>query len=257
MNNRETAACEDLFEYLSGEGTDMQRKRVERHLATCISCIEEAAIWHEVWDRLAEDVEMVDLPADLKDQVLRPLFELENKVQQPIKKERKFRVNRYSRWAIGTAILLTVFLFGWFFRDLQAVTSEKEAAVQTPASIETLFRLSAERANGKFDGNPRAYGVACLVKSNCKEQLVVYVFGTPQTRDGETYQVWLLKNGQRTNAGTFTVGTSGIGIMTLPLTKGIPEIDAVGVTLEPDSHSSSPRGPKMFGSSKPAESGNV
>ncbi|MCD9020966.1 anti-sigma factor [Cohnella silvisoli] len=255
MNNRETSTCEVLFEYLSGEGSDMQRKRVERHLATCSSCKEDAALWGEVWDRLADDVELIEPPADLKEYVLGPLMESTNDKQ--IKKTSTLRNRIYLRWAIGTAIVLAAFLSGWLFRDAQSGISGQETSVQTPANIETLFRLSAVRESGKFDDSTHAYGVACLVRSDNKEQFVVYVFGSPQTRGGEAYQVWLLKDGKRTSAGTFTVGASGIGIMTLPLTEGISDIDAVGVTLEPDSHSSSPRGPKMFGSSQPATSGDA
>nr|AIA10687.1 anti-sigma-K factor rskA [uncultured bacterium] len=261
MNDRESTPCGGLIEYLTGEGTDMQRKRFEKHMATCSSCQEEAILWHQVWDRLADDTEMLDLPADLKDEVMGPLFAKEN--QSPISSPR-LPINkstfRFAKWGIGIAILLSVFLSGWLLRGWQVQwqeTAANEVSGQTPASIETLFHLSAIRSNGKFDDSPRAYGVACLVRSSDKEQLVVYVFGSPQTKNGEAYQVWLLKDGQRTSAGTFTVGSSGIGIMTLPLSKGIPEMDAIGVTLEPDSRSESPRGPKMFGSSPQDSTGDA
>lgn len=257
MSNQEKSACEGISEYLSGEGSDMQRKRFERHLATCSDCMEEASLWREVWERLAEDVELIEPPADLKEFVLRPLLDNEKAVERSIKKAPRFHTKRIIAGAIGIALFAGVFLSGWLLRDMQYRSADKAASVQSPASIETLFRLSANRAGGKFDGNPQAYGVACLVKSDSKEQLVVYVFGTPRTKDSEAYQVWLLKNGQRTSAGTFTVGASGIGIMTLPLTNGIPDMDAVGVTLEPDSHSTSPRGPKMFGSTQQYSSNNA
>jgi hypothetical protein len=257
MSNRETSACEGIFEYLSGEGSDMQRKWFERHLATCSACKEEASVWREVWEHLAEDVELLEPPADLKEFVLGPLFDNEKANEKPIKKTSRFRTKRFFAGAIGIALLAGVFLSGWLLRDMQYRSADKVASVQSPASIETLFRLSANRAGGKFVDNPQAYGVACLVKSDSKEQLVVYVFGSPRTKNSEAYQVWLLKDGERSSAGTFTVGASGIGIMTMPLTEGIPDFDAVGVTLEPDSHSSSPRGPKMFGSSQQYSSGNA
>jgi hypothetical protein len=251
MNNRETSNCDSLYEYLTGEGTDMQRKRFERHLETCSACKEEAAIWKEVWDHLADDVELIEPPADLKDAVLLPLFEKEDSFSQPRIKVRSSMYKSYLKIGAGAALLAAVFLAGWLLRDGQLQFDNKqEASVQLPANIETLFHLTAQRENGKFEDSPRAYGVACLVRSDGAEQLVVYVFGSPQTQDREAYQVWLLNNGERTSAGTFTVGSSGIGIMTLPLRDGIPTIDSVGVTLEPDSHSSAPRGPKMFGSSE-------
>jgi hypothetical protein len=160
----------------------------------------------------------------------------------------KNRARAPLRWAVGAAVMLIAFTAGWFSREMVPRHSVEETSVQTPTSIETLFHLSADRSNGKFADSPRAYGVACLVRSDEEERFVVYIFGSPPTRNDEAYQVWLWQDGQRTNAGTFTVGKSGIGIMTLPLTEGISEIEEVGVTLEPNNHSVEPRGPKMFGS---------
>jgi hypothetical protein len=251
MNNRKISTCEGLYEYLTGEGTDMHRKRFEKHLGTCTACKEEAVIWKEIWNHLADDVELIEPPEDLKDAVLLSLFEKENSIPELIRKVRPSFKKIYLKIGAGAALLIAVFLSGWLLKDGQLQFGNKqEASVQIPANIETLFHLTAQRENGKFEDSPRAYGVACLVRSNGAEQLVVYVFGSPQTHDGEAYQVWLLNNGDRTSAGTFTVGSSGIGIMTLTLKEGIPTIDSVGVTLEPDSYSSAPRGPKMFGSSE-------
>lgn len=257
MNDRETSPCEGLIEYLTGEGSDMERKRFEKHLTTCSTCQEEVILWRQVWDNLADDAELVELPADLKDEVMGSIVARES--HTPVSVEKKPRMPRfhYGKWAMGAAVLLLVFLSGWLLGNFQPLSTVKESSAQTPDSIDTLFHLSAVRSNGKFDDSPRAYGVACLVRSKDQEQLVVYVFGTPQTKDGEAYQVWLLKDGQRTSAGTFTVGESGIGIMTLPLREGIPDMDAVGVTLEPDNQSTSPRGPKMFGSLQQDTAGNA
>ncbi len=257
MNNRETSPCEGLIDYLAGESSDMERKRFERHLESCPDCKEEASTWREVWNRLSDDVEMIEPPADLKESVLTLLFDNNGLTPEPFKKTHKSRLKRFLLGGASVAVLVSVFAAGWLLRDAQIQSIKKEASVQAPASIETLFRLSAERGNGKFDDSPNAYGVACLVRSEKEEQLVVYIFGSPQTREGEAYQVWLLNDGVRTSAGTFTVGTSGIGIMTLPMSQEIPVFDSVGVTLEPDSHSDSPRGPKMFGSTKASSSGDA
>jgi hypothetical protein len=257
MNNRETSPCEQLFEYLTGESSDMQRKRFEKHLASCSTCKEEVFAWREVWDRLADDIELIDPPADLKEAVLSPLFDSDDLLKNPIKKIRRPWLKQYLRRGIGVAVLLFVFMAGWMLREFQIQSFNKEASIPLPSNIETLFRLTAEKDNGKFQDSPRAYGVACLVRSEGKEQLVIYVFGSPQTLNDEAYQVWLWNNGQRTSAGTFTVGSSGIGIMTLAVADGKLDFDAVGVTLEPDSHSSTPRGPKMFDSSEKKPAGTA
>ncbi|WP_372637514.1 anti-sigma factor domain-containing protein [Cohnella sp.] len=258
MNDRKMSPCEGLIDYLTGESFGRERKRFEKHMATCSSCQEEAIVWQEVWDRLKEDAEMLELPADLKEEVLGSLFAQEKQPSAPLGKSRSSWFNRrYARGGVAVALLLIVFISGWLIRDWQIQGSDQAASVEEPASIEWLLHLSAEKSNGRFNDSPRAYGIACLVRSPNGEQLVVYVFGSPRTKDDEVYRVWLWKDGQRTSAGAFTVDDSGIGVMTLPLSNGIPDIDSIGVTLEPDSQSASPRGPKMFGSMQPDDSVNA
>lgn len=259
MNNRETTECEGLLEYLTNDGSDLQHRRFEKHLVSCSVCKEEAALWHEVWDRLVDDVELVEPPSDLKNAVIDPLFEQEIAAQKPIiipKADKMHRRKRFFQQAMVIAVILLVFLTGWMARDLQENSNDNMASEQLPSTIETLFHLAADRENGMFNDSPRAYGVACLVNSEDADQLVVYIFGSPPTKKGEAYQVWLLNKGQRTSAGTFTVGDSGIGILTLPVTSELPTIDSIGVTLEQGEISTTPQGPRMFSSEEQKE-GNV
>lgn len=244
MNDRELSPCDGLLEYLTGEGSEIHRKKFERHLESCSSCKEEATTWHEVLGRLEEDVKLVDPPADLKEAVLRPLFQELESEANPI--QYKARPNGVARKFIGVAVLLIVFMAGWLLRDIQIISIQGETASASPSKIEALYHLAADKDSGRFNESPRAYGVACLVRSEGNEQLVVYIFGSPPTQNGEAYQVWLLNKGQRSSAGTFTVGTSGIGIMTLATTDGVPEFESVGVTLEKNEFSSTPKGPRMF-----------
>ncbi|RED60270.1 anti-sigma factor [Cohnella lupini] len=258
MNDRVTSPCDNLIEYLTGESMDVDRKRFEKHLATCATCQEEAVLWRQVWDRLSEDAELLELPADLKEEVLGPILKKDSLTSGPIISARNTRkAGPFAKWAMGAAIVAAVFSSGWLIGNRQSMVPERESSVRLPDNIETVFHLSADRSAGQFANNARAYGVACFVRTGQGEQLVVYVFGTPRTKGEEAYHVWLLKDGQRTSAGTFTVGESGIGIMTLPLGDQELDTDAVGVTLEPDSHSLSPRGPKMFGSDKQESPGQA
>jgi hypothetical protein len=257
MNNHEISQCDELFEYLTEECTDMQRKRFEKHLASCKACMEEATVWRETWNRLGDDTPQLDLPEDLKPVVLGSIFADDQLKKDSTIRSRRSGYRSYLRWAAALSVLILTFLGGWLVRGNVNIEADPVQALAQSDSIEALFRLTADRETGKFDDYPRAYGVACLVRSENTEQLVVYVFGTPQTQGGEAYQVWLLDQGKRTSAGTFTVDKSGIGIMTLPLPDGPPTFQAVGVTLEPDPHSTAPRGPKMFGSEEQAAPKNA
>ena len=70
------------------------------------------------------------------------------------------------------------------------------------------------------------------------------LFGAAETQGDEAYQVWLIKDGQRSSAGTFRVSDTsrGIGLLAMPIQGGKLDFDAIGITLEPDEHGSQPRG---------------
>jgi len=210
-----------------------------------------------MWERQTEDLELIEPPEDLKEEVLGPLLRDSETDTSALIAQRKPKrmLKKVSIYATSAAIIAFVFFAGWF----SAITidggggSAEVSAAQMPATIDTLYRLTAVEESGKFEGRPRAYGVACKVNSGLEEQLVVYVFDSPATQGTEAYQVWLWNKGERRSAGTFKVDSTGIGIMTLPLTDKSDPFDAIGVTLEPDNESTSPSGPKMFGSDQEYE----
>ncbi|MBO9600444.1 MAG: anti-sigma factor [Cohnella sp.] len=251
MNRPDTNPCEGLIDYIAGESSDVERKRFEKHMAACAACREEAGIWRDIWESQADDVDLIEPPTDLKDEVLGPLLRAmgEDTPSSSARRKPKQTLKKISIYATSAALIAFVFFAGWFSAvSLDAGKGSAEvAAAQMPATIDSLYRLTAVEESGKFEGRSRAYGVACKVNSGRQEQLVVYVFDSPETRGTEAYQVWLWHKGERRSAGTFKVDSTGIGMMTLPLADNTDPFDAIGVTLEPDNASTSPRGPKMFG----------
>jgi hypothetical protein len=59
-----------------------------------------------------------------------------------------------------------------------------------------------------------------------------------------------MRDGRRSNAGTFRVDDSGLGVLTVGI-RPDERFDTVGVTLEPDAGGTEPRGRKVV-SSKPS-----
>ncbi|MFD0670228.1 anti-sigma factor domain-containing protein [Cohnella sp. GCM10027633] len=248
-DKEKASPCDGLVDYVVGLGSDVERKRFERHLAACATCREEAASWREVWDRLAHDMDMVEPPADLKDEVLGPLLSSANAPEYRVESRSERNYKKPLMLTVGAAVLALFFAAGWLAADLRAeakpISLSAGGSVE-PTAIETLYRLSAVRESGRFEDRQRAYGVACFVRSASEERFVVYVFDSPATVGSEAYQVWLWHEGKRRSAGTFTVDDSGIGMMTYPLTEGSDPVDAIEVTLEPNPGSTSPRGPELF-----------
>ncbi|WP_027084760.1 anti-sigma factor [Cohnella panacarvi] len=257
MNSPDTNPCEGLIDYIAGCSSDVERKRFEKHMAACAACREEAGIWRDIGESEAGNMDLIEPPADLKDEVLGSLLrDMETDTSSLIgSRKPKQMLKKISIYATSAALIAFVFFAGWFSAiSLDAENRSAEvSAAPMPATIDTLYRLTAVEESGKFEGRSRAYGVACKVNSGRQEQLVVYVFDSPETQGTEAYQVWLWNKGERRSAGTFKVDSTGIGIMTLSLADTSDPFDAIGVTLEPDNASTSPRGPKMFGSDQADE----
>lgn len=251
MENRDMTACSRIVDYLTEEMSDVERKRFERHLDACAACREDAAEWSVIWGRLSEEAPETEVPPDLKNEVMDSIFarplhqaEPERSSYQPV------RYGKLIRRFVYAAALALAFLAGFGWRELlppSDTPATQQAAVGT-TRIEQLFRLAPAALPDKYAVGKNAYGVACLIRSDGEPQLVVYVFGSPKTEGSEAYHVWLLKDGVRSSAGTFTVNESGIGLLTVPWSDQSPAFDQVGVTLEPNAQTTSPQGPKMYGS---------
>nr|WP_238357480.1 anti-sigma factor [Cohnella zeiphila] len=266
-----------------GEGTEVERKRFERHLEECPSCRADAAVWEETWGELHEDVEWAEPPADLKLQVMDALDAADGESREPAAafkqaeaggaepEARPLAVRRLGKpspmqaeaavrppakprlrtWGLAAIALVLVFGAGWWSgSSFRSRGTDSVAALPPADRIDSLFHLVADPSNGMMSEYPQAYGVACVVSTSPDKprQLIVYLFGAPRTDGDEAYQVWLWNDGVRRSAGALKVENSGIGILTTTLADDAPPIQTIGVTLEPAGPSAAPKGPKVFGS---------
>ena len=78
-----------------------------------------------------------------------------------------------------------------------------------------------------------------MVQDDTGTRLVVQASDLPALSGNEAYQVWLIKDGQPINAGTFLSG-DGKGALTYTMEPG--DYDMVAITLEPDAEGDQPRG---------------
>lgn len=74
---------------------------------------------------------------------------------------------------------------------------------------------------------------------------VVYVRDFPPCEAGMKYQLWLTKDGKRRSGGLFSVDSSGMGLLVVPLEQSIDLYDTIGITPEPDTGSPGPTAPPV------------
>ncbi|QHW35311.1 anti-sigma factor [Paenibacillus rhizovicinus] len=257
--------CDDCLSYIAGLCSEEEKRVFELHLPTCDSCRQELEDLHIVWEALPANMEMMEPPKDLKQQVMKAVRAADaesadggktqsNRLLRPFSagKSRRSRLPRGMKpmlalfAAAASAIVLLSIWNAQLRSEHAADPLPVEQALSVPASnIKQLVSLKSQAPE-----TAESSGVACIVDNGQSKQFVVYLFGAPPTLGEEAYQVWLIKDGKRSSAGTFRVGSNsrGIGLLAMPIQGKKLDFDAIGITLEPDEHGSQPRGTRMYGS---------
>ncbi|SDI01960.1 anti-sigma factor [Alteribacillus bidgolensis] len=246
--------CENLSLYIIDELSENEKELFEQHLQTCSHCKKEVDSFKGVWQTLSNDIEEAEVPETLKQEVMEFIFaENETSKQTHTTKDKKHHLltriketltKNFSPISAGIAILLVIGMIGLFWSNLQLkdtiTTLENEEA--DPAQIITTYALQGE------DAAVSANGTAYLIQEGSSTSLVINLNNMPTVKEEEVYQVWLLKNGNRQNAGTLKPNENGNGLITYRLPKN-QSFDDIGITLEPTPYNTQPQGQKVLGTS--------
>lgn len=257
MGTKDGNPCDNLLVCLTGEATADELQAFEDHLPACPSCSSQWEELREVWDALPETLELTEPPAGLKEDVMTGIFGArtasadrlssasgEPSTEEPAKRYKPARTSpdRSGRiLGIGVAaasLILAVSIWMYAWREDRTVIN----ALDQPLYVEQTYVLNA--TDNSMSG---AKGTGWIVSQDDKKKLVLNVQGLTKTNDQEAYQVWLIQDGQRKNAGTFRVGSAGSGVLVYELTQASEPFDAIGITLEPDPRGNQPRGKKVLG----------
>ncbi|QDH22320.1 anti-sigma factor [Saccharibacillus brassicae] len=157
-------------------------------------------------------------------------------------------------WAgVASVMAAAAVLLGIYSSQLRGemndMRSDMTAMQQQTADMEQQLAAGTQPAVGAqvartvalvgSEDSPNATGMAAMVEDQSGMQLVVQAEDLPALSGSEAYQVWLIKDGQPINAGTFQSG-SGSGALTYKMQPD--EYDMVAITLEPDAEGQQPRG---------------
>lgn len=108
-----------------------------------------------------------------------------------------------------------------------------------PDTMQTIALHGTETA-------PEAQGIIVISSDGAHGALVVE--DLPLLDLDHQYQLWLIKDGQRTNGGVFSVDSNGRNTMTIRPPNPLDSYSAFGVTIEPAGGSPGPTGDKVLGS---------
>ena len=137
----------------------------------------------------------------------------------------------------GLALLLILFLAASTLMLWQRVN---QLQTSLPANNVHLVALQGT------SNAPKAQGYLLAFKGDIYGTLTVE--NAPVLDAGHQYQIWLLRDGQRTSGGVFSVNEDGYGTLMITADRPLDTFQSFGITIEPAGGSPGPTGKKVLGS---------
>ncbi len=237
---KESHVSELLPAFALGSLDQEEEILVSEHLAACSVCRAELLSYEAVTDQLALAAPGAAPSEELKGRLLervQPARPLERSVPQRSWWESFTRLWQRAAPAWGVVSLVLIVALAVSNLTLRQQANESDAI----ASGMRIVPLTGT------DAAPGATGT--LVISGDGEYGTLIVDGLPYLDQAQQYQLWLIKDGQRTSGGVFSVNPEGYGGVWVSSTAPLSIYPDFGITIEPAGGSPGPTGDKVLGGS--------
>lgn len=264
---------ENVEMYVLGGLSEEEQQEFEDHLQNCSECQHAVHELQEVVGLLPLTSEPVEPPSGMKDRVLSHALgeeyqaQVDEKKDEPAPSPSVKRPVRWRRWSgLGIAGLsaATVILGLFSFQqqgeinELQqelATTEEQLGQAQEELDEAILSLDDPMQFSGSVELSPAtegsvADGLAMMVVDSDATHLMVLADDMPELEGDEAFQVWLMRDEQPVNAGTFHTDN---GQGALHYTFEQSGYDTVAITHEPDAEGAEPRGEMVLAAELPNE----
>ncbi len=209
-----------------------ENSQVAEHLRRCAACRAELQALEEVSVHLAYAVPSIEPSETVKKNLLATCCS-----------QRSFAwfETLFSRWprlipitAMASCVLAVVFTTSSFLLL-------KDVNVSQPVTIADLQLVPLQGA----EVMPQAIGQLVVDTTSGQGRLLVNAL-QPLAKSLQ-YQLWLIRDGQRTSGGVFSVSQNGTADVLISSAWPLAHYDSVGITIEPYGGSLSPTGQKVLG----------
>ncbi len=219
--------------------SEEEKLQVSEHLAQCNSCKIELDAYRRVVDELHEAAPKAEPPLDLKQKILigvqpKRSSDQSGAVMPAWKRTWTRLIGGAPVWAYASFALIIILAVSNFWM-LQRV-NRLEATSQPDFRVVNLAGT---------DKAPNATGL--LVMSHDGNMGTLVVDSLPLLDESHQYQLWLIKDGERTSGGVFSVTQDGYGALAISSTQPLKDFPAYGITIEPAGGSPGPTGEKVMG----------
>jgi anti-sigma-K factor RskA len=220
---------------------EQEALQVASHLALCASCREELTAYEAVVDQLALAVPAVEPPAGLKRRLMGQIEPSSDSSETAVAQKRPWAATlkdliNLPLWRPAVALVIILLLVSNMFlwRQLSQDT-------RSPNDFHQIVLQATEV-------NPEAQGIIVINRSGHSGTLIVD--GLPALDESLQYQLWLLRNGEREDGGTFSVYRNGYYSLLIHATESLDQYTAFGITIEPAGGSPGPTGARVLGGSR-------
>jgi anti-sigma-K factor RskA len=197
--------------YALGRLTPEERRAFEAHAASCPSCAKMAQDYKATVSLLPLAAEQLEPPSALKSRILRAAeAEVKRPAPKPAAQPRKGwlaglfggPMARPAPYALAAAlaIVAVVGLSVWSVQ-LNRAKNDRERELSALRSSRTLAIAKGTEPQSAARGE--------VVRLEAEGKTVLRVSGLPALPSGQTYQMWLIKDGAPVSAGLFQVSSPG------------------------------------------------
>lgn len=210
---------------------------VSEHLASCEHCRADLKRYDWVVGELPMALEMSDPPQGLKERIMTRAQQSSQPLEQPTSACQRFwqaLLRSAPAWGFASLALVLVLAISnlLLWQQLGQQKRDGQVAMRTVVLAGTDF-------------TPDATGRVVISRDGRRG--VVVVDGLPKLEESQQYQLWLMKDGERTSGGVFSVTSSGYGWVYVRSPDPLASYQAAGITIEPAGGSPGPTGEKVLG----------
>ena len=240
--SHDTHVLDLLPAYAIGSLEAAELKRVEVHLLSCWVCRDELSAFQTVVEELSLAAPVAVPSPDLRDRLIQRVHSL-NTVR-PQEKEHVAVAPRAPATPFWERLLPA-----WGFASLVLIIG---LAASTLILWQRVSQLEFATAPGGMravplsatDSAPSATGFVLISVDG--EDGALVVDGLPPLGESQEYQLWLIRDGQRTSGALFSTDEKSYGGTRIRAPRSLLDYSAVDITIEPVGGSSQPTGARVL-----------
>ncbi len=215
--------------------SDEETLQVASHIEACPACRAELIELQQVADDLPLAVKQSAPPPRVKTSLMQAIHARAAGVEVPARPATSRRVADALRIAlpiVAIAVLIVLAIGNIsLWRQLHQVSSRLSNNFQVVALANTTT-------------SPGAMGE--LVMNGTGQYGTLVVDKLTALDSTKQYQVWLIRDGQRTSGGVFSVNPDGYASLEILAPAPLVSYDSIGISIEPFGGSSSPTGARVL-----------